>query len=105
MHGGIEQNKDLLSKVVKGTVGIGKAAYAVCVPYPYLSQVQSLLKNTHISWGAQNISQYDKGAYTGEVSAMMLSDFCCHYVLLDIRKDVLYMVKIVIQFPLKFKPR
>ena len=81
MHGGIEQNKDLLSKVVTGTVGIDKAAYAVCVPYPYLSQVQSLLKDTHILWGAQNISQYDKGAYTGEVSAIMLSDFCCHYVI------------------------
>ena len=81
MHGGIEQNRDLLSKIVTGTVGIDKAAYAVCVPYPYLFQAQSLLKGTHISWGAQNISQYDKGAYTGEVSAMMLNDFCCHYVI------------------------
>ncbi len=81
MHGGIEQNRDLLSKIVTGTVGMDKAACAVCVPYPYLSQAHSLLKTTHISWGAQNISQYDKGAYTGEVSAMMLKDFCCHYVI------------------------
>jgi len=81
MHGGIEQNRDLLSKIVTGTVGIDKATCIACVPYPYLSQVHSLLKDTRISWGAQNISQYDKGAYTGEVSAMMLSDFCCHYVI------------------------
>jgi triosephosphate isomerase len=81
MHGGIEENRDLLSKIVTGTVGMDKAACAVCVPYPYLSQAHSLLKDTHISWGAQNISQYDKGAYTGEVSAMMLNDFCCHYVI------------------------
>ena len=81
MHGGIEQNRDLLSKIVTGTVGIDKATCTVCVPYPYLSQVHSLLKDTRISWGAQNISQYDKGAYTGEVSAMMLNDFCCHYVI------------------------
>ena len=81
MHGGIEQNRDLLSKIVTGTVGIDKATCTVCVPYPYLSQAHSLLKDTRISWGAQNISQYNKGAYTGEVSAMMLSDFCCHYVI------------------------
>ena len=81
MHGGIEQNRDLLSKIVTGTVGIDKATCTVCVPYPYLSQAHSLLKDTRISWGAQNISQYDKGAYTGEVSAMMLSDFCCQYVI------------------------
>ncbi len=81
MHGGIEQNRDLLSKIVTGTMGIDKATCTVCVPYPYLSQVHSLLKDTHISWGTQNISQYDKGAYTGEVSAMMLNDFSCRYVI------------------------
>ena len=81
MHGGIEQNRDLLSKIVAGTMEIDKATCAVCVPYPYLSQVHSFLKDTHISWGAQNISQYDKGAYTGEVSAMMLNDFSCRYVI------------------------
>ena len=81
MHGGIEQNQDLLNRIVVGTVEIQNVACAVCVPYPYLSQVQSLLKNTHVSWGAQNISQHDKGAYTGEVSAAMLTDFCCCYVI------------------------
>ena len=81
MHGGIEQNRDLLSKIVAGTMEIDKATCAVCVPYPYLSQLHSFLKATHISWGAQNISQYDKGAYTGEVSAMMLNDFSCRYVI------------------------
>jgi triosephosphate isomerase len=81
MHGGIEQNRDLLSQIVTGTMGMDKATCTVCVPYPYLSQVHSLLKDTHISWGAQNISQYDKGAYTGEVSAMMLNDFCCRYAI------------------------
>jgi len=81
MHGGIEQNRDLLNMIVAGTVGMQKVVCAVCVPYPYLFQVQSLLKNTHVSWGAQNISQHDKGAYTGEVSAAMLTDFCCNYVI------------------------
>lgn len=81
MHGSIEQNKNLLDKVVAGTVEMNKASCAVCVPYPYLNQVHSLLKDTHVPWGAQNLSQYDKGAYTGEVSANMLKDFSCHYVI------------------------
>ena len=46
-----------------------------------LPQAQSLLQDTHVSWGAQNVSQYDKGAYTGEVSAAMLMDFGCRYVI------------------------
>ena len=81
MHGGIVQNRGLLDMVVTGTAGLRGANCAVCVPYPYLSQVQSLLQHTHIFWGAQNVSQYDKGAYTGEVSAAMLADFSCRYVI------------------------
>lgn len=81
MHGGIAQNRDLLDALVTGTAGLRGADCAVCVPYPYLSQVQSLLRSTHILWGAQNVSQHDKGAYTGEVSAAMLSDFGCRYVI------------------------
>ena len=34
-----------------------------------------------MAWGAQNLSQHDKGAFTGEVSAAMLLDFGCKYVL------------------------
>jgi triosephosphate isomerase len=53
----------------------------VCGPYPYLVQAQSALQGTSIAWGAQNLSQHEKGAYTGEVSARMLSDFSCSYVI------------------------
>lgn len=81
MHGGIAQNRDLLGMIVAGTAGLRGADCAVCVPYPYLSQAQSLLQNTHVSWGAQNVSQYGTGAYTGEVSAAMLVDFGCRYVI------------------------
>jgi len=81
MHGGMAQNRLLLDLIVGGTRGLHGADCAVCVPYPYLSQVQSLLQDTHILWGAQNMSQHEKGAYTGEVSATMLTDFACRYVI------------------------
>ncbi|MEY3123043.1 MAG: hypothetical protein RI993_1868, partial [Pseudomonadota bacterium] len=54
---------------------------AVCVPFPYLNQVQTLLNATRLAWGAQNISQYSHGAYTGEVSASMLVDFGVRFVI------------------------
>ena len=81
MHGGLSQNRDLLNAIIAAIEGYSGADVAVCVPFPYLSQVQSVLQNTHVSWGAQNVSQYEKGAYTGEVSASMLTDFGCHYVI------------------------
>lgn len=81
MHGGTVQNQHLLNAVIAGTAGMSGVGLAVCVPYPYLSQAQSVLQATHVFWGAQNVSQYDKGAYTGEVSAAMLMDFGCRYVI------------------------
>ena len=50
-------------------------------PYPYLSQVKNLLEDTSIHLGAQNISEHQDGAYTGEVSGNMLKDIGCGYVL------------------------
>ncbi len=81
MHGDLLQNRELLDAVVAGVAAMRKGSCAVCVPYPYLSAVQVILQDTIVDWGAQNISQYDKGAYTGEVSANMLSDFGCRYVI------------------------
>ena len=81
MHGSLDQNKELLEAVIAGTDGMRKGSCAICVPYPYLSSVQSLLQSTHLTWGAQNVSQFKQGAYTGEVSAAMLNDFNCHYAI------------------------
>jgi len=81
MHGNLIQNQELLAAIVSGTRSLQSASCAVCVPYPYLAQVQSALKDTHVAWGGQNVSQHHKGAYTGEVSADMLVDFGCHYAI------------------------
>ena len=54
---------------------------AVCVPYPYLADVALSLAGTGVQWGAQDCSSHEAGAYTGEVSAVMLAEFSCHYVI------------------------
>lgn len=81
MHGDALQNQDLLNAVIAGTGALTAVDIAVCVPYPYLVQARSVLHATPVSWGAQNVSQHEKGAYTGEVSAAMLTDFGCRYVI------------------------
>jgi triosephosphate isomerase len=54
---------------------------AVCVPFPYLPQVSAALAGSPIAWGAQNVSEHDAGAYTGEVSGAMLREFGCRYAI------------------------
>ena len=82
MHGNLKENGTLLEALITHIPKPGSnVGYAVCVPFPYLASVQAALRNTCISWGAQNLSQYDKGAFTGEVSADMLNDFGCTYAI------------------------
>jgi len=81
MHGGLKTNQQLLQDVVAGVAGLRDVAVAVCVPFPYLAQTQAVLSGTPVVWGAQNLSEQAQGAFTGEVSAAMLQDFGCRYVL------------------------
>jgi triosephosphate isomerase len=81
MNGSLQQNKDLLEGILGGVDDVKKAQIAVCSPYVYIPQVADLLRNTSISYGAQNVSEFDAGAYTGEVSASMLKEFGCHYAI------------------------
>ncbi len=81
MHGTLAQNKALLEAVQSGVKHLTDVDCAVCVPFPYLSQAQQMLTGTKVQWGAQDVHQLEKGAYTGEVSAAMLKDFACSLVL------------------------
>ncbi|HSD61340.1 MAG TPA: triose-phosphate isomerase [Burkholderiales bacterium] len=81
MHGSLAENAALLDALVTGLAALRGVDCAVCAPYPYLPQLQSRLQRTDISWGAQDVSEHAKGAFTGEVSAAMLKEFGCRYVI------------------------
>lgn len=81
MNGRLETNAQLLAAITAEVSKMQGVSAAVCVPYPYLAQVESQLTGTVVSWGAQNLSEHASGAYTGEVNASMLQDFACRYVL------------------------
>ena len=81
MHGSLAANEALLGSLLGQISGSTAGECAVCVPFPYLEQVSRRLKGSAIAWGAQNVSEHAQGAYTGEVSAAMLRDFDCRYVI------------------------
>ncbi len=80
MHGSQAVNAALLGAVKAGVSGLA-CGVAVCVPFPYLAQARADLSGSPIALGAQTVSEYAQGAYTGEVSAGMLAEFGCRYVI------------------------
>ncbi len=79
MNGDRSANAGLLGALK--AAGPWSAEVAVCVPAPYLADTALALQGEAIVWGAQDCSAFESGAYTGEVSARMLAEFGCRYVL------------------------
>ena len=79
MNGSRVGNVDLLAALKDA--GPWVAEVAVCAPFPYLADVALSLQGVAIAWGAQDCSAHESGAYTGEVSAAMLAEFGCRYVI------------------------
>ena len=80
MHGTLGEVRELVDGIVEGIDPASDAEVAVFPPYVYLAEVASRAAD-RISLGAQNLSEHDKGAFTGEISGTMLTDFGCRYVL------------------------
>jgi triosephosphate isomerase len=81
MHGSRASNEALLGALLREIPDSRSVECAVCVPFAYLEQVAGRLRGTALAWGAQNVSEHAQGAYTGEVSAAMLREFDCRYVI------------------------
>jgi triosephosphate isomerase (TIM) len=81
MHGDLRSNAGLLDALKAQLKTAGDPACAVCAPFPYLAQVSAALAGSAIAWGAQNLSEHDSGAYTGEVSGAMLKEFGCRFAI------------------------
>ncbi len=81
MNGNLASNQALLKSLIPLLASVTRARCAVCVPYPYLAQTEHILRAQGIAWGAQDVCEYEHGAYTGGVSAGMVADFGCRYVI------------------------
>jgi triosephosphate isomerase len=81
MNGTLATIRPLVQSIRQGLPANGGAEVAICAPYIYLPELKGLLEGSSIQPGAQNLSEKDSGAYTGEISAAMLADFGCRYVI------------------------
>lgn len=80
-NGDLAANQLLLGRVRAAAAGLKGVDCVVCAPYPYLFQIQQLLAGSTVAWGGQDVSQFGAGAYTGAVTAEMLREFGCRYVI------------------------
>src|SRR5688500_18032356 len=81
MHGSRAENAKLLDGLLQGLPAQASADIAVCPPFVYLWESARVLKSSAIAVGAQSVCAEALGAFTGEVSASMLKDVGCTYVI------------------------
>ena len=81
MHGSRASIQALLDALLQGIPRTGKAAVRGMRAVSVFGLVAERLRGSPIAWGAQNVSEHAQGAYTGEVSAAMLVEFGCRYVI------------------------
>jgi triosephosphate isomerase len=81
MHGSRAEATQLVDSIVAGFNGGNGVDCVVCPPFVYLHEVSRQLRGSAVQLGAQDVCADAQGAFTGEVSAAMLKDVGCQYVL------------------------
>ncbi|MBU6258096.1 MAG: triose-phosphate isomerase [Burkholderiales bacterium] len=79
MHGNRAANAELLAALLAARPYM--ADVAVCVPALFLHETAATLAGSDLRWGAQDVSEHEQGAYTGEISAAMLAECGCRYAI------------------------
>ena len=82
MHNDISESQNLVSGIINGLGNDTKCDVIVCPPFTSLSEVNTLIKDSHIKLGAQNMHYEESGAFTGEISNSMLKSVGCEYVII-----------------------
>jgi triosephosphate isomerase (TIM) len=82
LNGSMYSIRKLTDEILAGIEQIPHTEVAVCPPYVYLPVVQTRLQGSQVALGAQDVSDKDEGAFTGEVSAPMLKEFGVHYCII-----------------------
>jgi triosephosphate isomerase len=81
LNGNKKSIADLIAGIRRGIKTSAKAEVGVCPPFVYLQHVMQAIEGSPIKLGAQDVCEKDQGAFTGEVSAPMLVDSGCRYVI------------------------
>src|SRR5438309_7936299 len=82
MNKTVAEALDLVNGLRRELATIKEVDIVICPPFTALSEVSKAVINTNIRLGAQNMSEHNFGAYTGEIAAGMLKEFSVRYVIL-----------------------
>ena len=81
MNGSTASSAERVAGILAGVPATDRVELLVCPPFPYLASVSKQVAGSAVALGAQNVSQHDSGAFTGEVAPGMLVDIGCKYVI------------------------
>jgi triosephosphate isomerase (TIM) len=81
MNTTVDEAKNLAQAILNQLAGTDGVEKVLCPPFVSLADVKELLKNTSVGLGAQNMYFEDRGAYTGEISPLMIKDLCDFVIL------------------------
>ena len=76
MNTTVSEAMELVSEMRPGLDEIAYVDKVICPPFVFLAAVKELIKGSSIRLGTQNLYFEEKGAYTGEISPLMLADLC-----------------------------
>ena len=83
MNKTVAESLDLLNGLKRELGNVKDIDIVVCPPYTALCEIsKEILSSKNIALGAQNMSEHNVGAYTGEIAAVMLKEFSVRYVIL-----------------------
>src|SRR6266576_1155949 len=82
MNKTVAESLDLVAGLKRELSNMKEVDIVVCPPFTALSEVSKAILNTNIRLGAQNMSEHNFGAYTGEIAAGMLKEFSVRNVIL-----------------------
>jgi triosephosphate isomerase len=81
MNKTVEEARELVSSMSLKLAALKGVEQILCPPWPALAAVSAMLDGSEIRLGAQNMHWEDQGAFTGEVSPLMVKEFCSHVIL------------------------
>ena len=82
MNKTVAEALDLVTDLKRDLVAVKEVDIVVCPPFTALSEVSKVVLDSNIRLGAQNMSEHQSGAFTGEIGAGMLKEFSVRYVIL-----------------------
>jgi len=82
MNKTVAEALDLVAGIKRDLSSVKEVDIVVCPPFTALSEVSKAILNTNVRLGAQNMSEHNSGAFTGEIAAGMLKEFSVRYVIL-----------------------